>query len=376
MASKRDYYDVLGVPRNATNEAIKDAFRKLAFQYHPDRNKSSDAAEKFKEISEAYAILSDDEKRRQFDEFGHEGIAGRYKPEDIFTRSNFEDVFRDFGFGSFDEVFERFFRNFGFGGFRDEYGPERGEDLRYDLEISLEEVASGLQREIEANRTENCGVCHGVGAEPETSPRTCPTCKGSGRVEYRRTSGFAQIIQVTTCGTCRGRGSIIDTPCHQCKGSGVERKSRRIMIKIPKGVDDGAFLVLRGQGEAGVRGAQPGDLYVVLHVKPHPYFRRDGKDILYEAEINFVQASLGGRIIVPTLGGEAELKIPSGTQHGTVFRLRGKGLPSPTGAGDELVRVRVKVPRDLTPKQRELLEALAKEMGEESEPPQRWWRKR
>lgn len=376
--SKRDYYDVLGVSRGATKEEIRDAFRKLAFQYHPDRNKSPDAEERFKEISEAYAILSDDDKRRQYDTFGHDGIQGRYTPEDIFTRSNFEDIFRDFGFGSFDDVFDRFFRDFGFAGFRRRHGPEKGENIRYDLEISLEEAAARLQREIEVPRTETCGVCNGVGAEPGTSPRTCPTCHGSGRIEHRRTSGFAQIIQVTTCNTCGGRGTVIDRPCNRCHGTGVEKKKRRILVRIPEGVEDDSYLILRGEGEAGVRKGPPGDLYVVVHIRPHPHFRREGRNIFYEADISFTQAALGGSISVPTLDGEAELRIPEGTQNGTVLRLRGMGMPSPMGVGDELVTVKIRVPTRLTPRQKELLEELAKEFGgtKPSEGSKWGWRRR
>ncbi|MFQ6077304.1 MAG: DnaJ C-terminal domain-containing protein, partial [Candidatus Bathyarchaeia archaeon] len=213
-------------------------------------------------------------------------------------------------------------------------------------------------------RTEVCSVCNGVGAEPGTSPRTCPTCHGSGRVEHRRTSGFAQIIQVTTCNTCGGRGTVIDKPCHRCHGTGVEKKKRRIRVKIPKGIEDDSYLILRGEGEAGVRSGPPGDLYVVVHIRSHPHFRRDGRNIFYDADISFTQAALGGSISVPTLYGEAELRIPKGTQNGTMFRLRGKGMPSPSGVGDELVRVIVRVPTKLSPRQRELLEELAKEFGE------------
>ncbi|MEM3693080.1 MAG: molecular chaperone DnaJ [Candidatus Bathyarchaeia archaeon] len=367
--SKRDYYEILGVSRNATKEEIKEAFRKLAFQYHPDRNKSPDAAEKFKEISEAYAVLSDDEKRRQYDLMGRAGIEGRYTPEDLFRRTDFEEVFRDFGFGGFESIFERFFKDW-FGGFRAE-GPSRGEDLQYELSITLEEVASGVQKEILVPRLETCELCRGSGLKPGTSPRTCHKCHGSGRLEFRRSTGFAQVIQVIPCDACGGRGTFVDNPCPSCMGKGLRERVRKILVKVPKGIEDGAYLRLRGEGSLGSHGGPPGDLYVVVRIKPHPLFRREGRDIIYDAHISFPQAALGGKIRVPTLDGYENLKIPAGTQSGATFRIKGKGLPSPYGRGDQIVNIHVRTPTSLTPRQRRLIEELAKELrgyeGEEAQ---------
>jgi len=361
--SKRDYYDVLGVPRNATKEQMKEAFRKLAFQYHPDRNKSKEAEEKFKEISEAYAVLSDDEKRKMYDAYGPEGVQGRYTPEDLFRRRDFEDVFREFGFGDFESVFERLLR--GFGGFGPQPGPMGGRDLRYDLELSLEEVAKGLEREIEVERSAICHVCRGSGARPGTSPRTCPKCQGRGQIRYVRSVGFAQVIQVAPCDRCYGRGSIVDSPCTQCRGTGVEEVAQRLKVQIPRGVEDGTYLKLAGQGDAPASRGPPGDLYVVVHVRPHKLFTREGKDIHHRAEVSFLQAALGAKIQVPTLDGKAELRVPPGTQSGTVFRLRGKGIGNSWfGQGDELVTIDVRVPQNLSQKQRTALERLAEEFKE------------
>ncbi len=361
---KRDYYTVLGVSKNASKEDLKSAYRKLALQYHPDRNKEPGSEEKFKEISEAYAVLSDDEKRKQYDLFGHAGIGQRYSQEDIFRGVNFNDIFRDlgFGFGGFNSIFDVFF-----GGQRPRtYGPQRGANLRYDLEITLEEVASGVEKAITLPRNETCDVCQGNGARPGTEPQTCSHCKGTGRVEHARSTGFAQFIQVATCNQCRGTGKIIESPCNTCRGTGLVSRERRIEVNIPSGVENGSRLRLSGWGEAGVRGGPPGDLYVVVHVKPHEVFQRNNSDLLTEVPIGFSQAALGAEIEVPTIEGKAKLTIPSGTQTHTVFRLRGKGLPRVRGfgRGNELVRVIVKTPTKLTSNQRQLLLDLATEMKE------------
>ncbi len=365
MSGKRDYYEILGVPRNASKEEIKAAYRRLAMQYHPDRNKSPDAAEKFKEISEAYAVLSDDEKRRQYDMFGHAGLEGRYTPEDIFRGVDFEDVFKDlFSFSEFDRIFDIFF-----GGrrprAREEYY-EKGEDLVYNLEITLEQAASGLKTVIEVPKTEVCNVCHGSRTKPGTTPKNCPRCQGTGRIQITRTSGFAQYVQIFTCDLCGGEGKIIDNPCPECKGTGKVRRLKKIRIKIPPGVDTGHRLRIPGEGEPSMGKGPPGDLYVVIHVKPHPVFIRDGNDIIYKAPIAFTWATLGAEIEVPTLDGKTKLRIPPGTQNGTVFRLKGKGLPRlhGFGKGDELVKVMVEVPKNLTERQKKLLLEFAKERGE------------
>jgi molecular chaperone DnaJ len=361
---KRDYYTVLGVAKNASKEDLKSAYRKLALQYHPDRNKEPDSEEKFKELSEAYAVLSDDEKRKQYDLYGHAGIGQRYSQEDIFRGANFNDIFRDlgFGFGGFNSIFDVFF-----GGQRPRtYGPQRGANLRYDLEITLEEVASGVEKAIILPRNETCDVCHGSGARPGTKPQTCSHCQGTGRVEHTRSTGFAQFIQVATCNQCRGTGKIIGSPCNTCRGTGLVSRERRIEVNIPAGVENGSRLRLSGWGEAGLRSGPPGDLYVVVHVKPHEVFQRNNSDLLTEVPIGFSQAALGAEIEVPTIEGKAKLTIPSGTQTHTVFRLRGKGLPRVRGfgRGNELVKVIVKTPTKLSSNQRQLLMDLATEMKE------------
>ncbi|MEM4245703.1 MAG: molecular chaperone DnaJ [Candidatus Bathyarchaeia archaeon] len=360
--AKRDYYEVLGVSRNATKEEIKNAYRKLALQYHPDRNKSPDAEEKFKEISEAYAVLSDDEKRQQYDSFGHEGIGARYSYDDIFRGVDFSDIFRDlgFGFGGFETIFESFF------GRRPRYerAEARGADLQYELTITLEDVFKGKNVKIEVPRTEQCPQCQGTGAKPGTAPEECPKCRGSGQVEITKVTGFARFVQITPCDKCRGKGTIITALCLGCGGSGAVKRTRTINVRIPPGIEDRQSLILRGEGEAGIRGGPPGDLYVIVNVRPHPVFRRRGDAILYEASINIAEASLGTEIPVPTLEGRVKLKIPSGTQSGTIFRLKGKGLPALDGRrGDELVKVNVKIPTHLTSQQRRLLEELAKDLS-------------
>jgi len=363
---KRDYYDALGISRDATESEIRSAYRKLAFKYHPDRNKDPKAEEKFKEISEAYAILSDNEKRRQYDQFGHAGISGRYTWDDIYRGVNFDEIFRDtgFGFGGFDSIFDMFFR-----GTPRRRGPVRGRDLRYDLEINLEEAAEGLSTQIEVPRSETCETCRGTGAKAGTEPRTCPDCKGTGQVRNVRASGFARFVQIMTCNKCRGNGRIIETPCNICSGTGIVRRRRKLDITIPAGVDTGSHLRLSGQGEATRGAGHPGDLYVIIHIKPHQHFKRSGNDIIYEMDIGYPQATLGTKVEVPTLKGKVELKIPRGTQPGTIFRLRGKGIPSLQSRrkGDELVRVNLRVPKKLSKKQKELLKELAAESGEKVE---------
>jgi molecular chaperone DnaJ len=361
--TKRDYYEVLGVSRNASKEEIKNAYRKLALQYHPDRNKSPDAEERFKEISEAYAVLSDDEKRRQYDELGHAGIDSRYTPEDIFRDVDFSEIFRDFGFGDFESLFDRFF------GRRTRHEPRKGPDLEYDLEITLEEAATGLVKEIRVPRSENCPECHGSGVRPETEPKTCSKCKGTGRIEYSQVSGFTRFIQITTCSACDGRG-YTSIPCRMCNGTGSIQKTRTISVRVPPGVDDGVSLRLSGEGERGARGAPPGDLYVVIHVKPHEFFERNGSDLICRIPISFCQAALGAEIKVPTLQSYEKLRIPPGTQTGTIFRLKGKGMPhlNSYGRGDLVVEVIVRTPTKLSERQKRLLAEFAKEEREGNEP--------
>jgi len=360
MSSKRDYYEVLGVPKNATKQEIKQAYRKLALQYHPDRNKSPDAAEKFKEISEAYAVLSDDEKRRQYDQFGHAGISGRYTWDDIYRDTDFESIFRDLGFGGFGSIFDMFFG----GRARQRTGPQRGADLRSDVEITLEEAAAGIEKELEVPGFDVCDVCQGSGMKPGANSEKCPRCHGAGEVRFSRNFGGMFFSQVQPCDVCNGRGVPPESLCQNCRGTGATQSLHRIKLKIPAGIEDGYSLRLPGEGKPGVRGGPRGDLYVVVHVKPHKLFERRGDDIFYEAPISFPEAALGTKISVPTLDGEAKLKIPAGTQSGTVLRLRGKGLPHlhGWGKGDQFVTVVVRTPTNLTKKQKKLLKELAKEL--------------
>ncbi|HYB67349.1 MAG TPA: molecular chaperone DnaJ [Candidatus Acidoferrales bacterium] len=358
--SKSDYYDVLGVQRNATKDEIKNKYRQLALKYHPDRNKSPDAENKFKEISEAYAILSDDEKRAQYDQFGHAGIDGRYSTEDIFRGVDFDEILRDIGFGfggGFGSIFDTFF------GGRPSRGPQRGQDIRYDLEISLEQAYAGLGTEIEVPRTERCPECNGSGAKPGTSPKKCPECGGAGQIQHIQNAGFMHFARIEPCRKCRGKGTIIEKPCNQCRGAGIVERDRRISIKIPPGVDTGSQLLLRGEGDAPNGGGRRGDLYVVVHVKPHETFRREGNDLICNVGVSFSRATLGGDVQVPTLDGPANIMVPPGTQSGAVFRLRKKGMPAirENDKGDELVVMQVRTPTNLTSHQKDLVQELSRE---------------
>ncbi len=366
MATKRDYYEILGVDKKSSADDIKAAYRKLAMQYHPDRNKAPDAEEKFKEISEAYAVLSDQSKRQQYDQFGHSGIDMRYSQEDIFRGVDFEDILRDFGVGGFGGgrgggIFDMFF---GGGGSRE--GPRRGSDILYELAIEFEEAAAGKKVDLEVPRSEVCDVCRGSGAKPGTSPKTCPACRGTGQVSRTQNTPFGRFMTTSTCGTCRGAGNVIDSPCTTCHGTGTVQKRRKLEVKIPPGVDSGSRLRVPGEGEAGAKGGPPGDLYVEIYVKPHEIFTRHENDIVMEAAISFAQAALGDDILVPTLDGKASMKIPPGTQNGHVFRLRGKGFQSlhMSGKGDQLVRIKVEVPTKLTERQKQLLKEFAEISGE------------
>jgi molecular chaperone DnaJ len=367
-AEKRDYYEVLGVGKSSSKDQIKDAYRKLAMQYHPDRNKSPEAEEKFKEISEAYAVLSDDQKRQKYDTLGHAGFDQQYTQEDIFRGADFNDIFG--GGGGFNDIFRMFFG----GGFGGEERSNRGQDLLYELTITLEEAARGAQKEIEVPRTEKCDVCHGSGAAPGTQTRTCPRCGGQGRVQSMRQTVFGTFMQVTSCPTCRGKGRIIDTPCKNCRGSGLVKKRRKITVNIPVGIDEGLSATARGEGDmAGDGGVESGDLYVLVHIAPHQLFMREGDDLHYILLVGYPQAVLGADIQVPTLEGPTTIKIHPGTQVGETIRVKGKGMPRfrGYGRGDLLVRVGVSVPDKVTSRQRELLEQLAKELGEGVQPKRR-----
>ena len=372
MAEKKDFYEVLGVPRTASKDQIKDSYRKLAMQYHPDRNKAPEAEEKFKEISEAYAVLSDDQKRQQYDTLGHAGFDQRYTEEDIFRGADFSDIFGDLG-GGFSDIFRVFFGGGGFGGGGGGGYNERvarGQDLLYELTVTLEEAAKGTEKEIEVPRTEKCDVCGGSGAAPGTQPKTCQRCGGAGRVQTARRSAFGTFVQVTSCPVCRGRGLLIDKPCPNCRGTGLVRKKRRITVKIPVGIDEGYQLRLKGEGDMASEGDEPGDLYVLVHILPNELFIRDGDDLHYVLTVSYPMAVLGGEVQVPTLEGPATVRIHSGTQSGETVRLRGNGMPRfrGYGKGDLLVRVAIAVPERVTSQQRALLEQLAKEMGEIPQP--------
>jgi molecular chaperone DnaJ len=364
MAGKRDYYDVLGVPRDATKDQIKDAYRKLALQYHPDRNKEAGAEERFKEISEAYAVLSDDQKRQQYETMGRTDFSQQYSQEDIFRNVDFESVFRDFGFGfNFGDIFSTLF-----GGGRYGYGERqiRGNDLGFELEITLEEAFRGVDKEIQVPRTERCDICGGSGAKPGSSPKTCPRCNGTGQLRIVRSAGFAQFVQVGVCPNCRGRGKITDTPCVECRGSGVVKRTRRITVRIPPGVDEGSQLRLKGEGDVSREGGEQGDLFIQVHILPHRQFKREGDDLYYDLELGYAQAALGAEASVPTMEGEVSLTIPPGSQPGQVLRLKGKGMPrlNGYGRGNQLVRLKLVVPTQLTQRQKEILQELAKETGQ------------
>ncbi|UCG37422.1 MAG: molecular chaperone DnaJ [Candidatus Bathyarchaeota archaeon] len=363
MSGKRDYYEILSVPRDASKAQIKKAYRKLALKHHPDRNKSPKAEERFKEISEAYAVLSDDEKRKQYDMFGHEGISSRYSWDDIFRGADFDSVFRDIGFGGFGSIFDMFFG----GRMRRRGGPKRGVDLRYDIEISLEEAALGISKDVRMPGYQACAVCKGSGIKPGATSNACPKCRGTGQSRITKSFGAMHFTEVRPCKECRGEGINIKNLCKKCGGTGAVERFRKLRLKIPPGIDEGFSLRLEGEGKPGARGGPRGDLYVVVHVKPHRVFKRRGSNILCEAHINFPQAALGSEIYVPTLDGKAKLKIPAGTQTDTLFRLRNKGVPQLRGwgKGDQIVRVIVQTPTKLTRHQKKLLKDLAQEIGDE-----------
>ena len=353
---KRDYYEVLGVDRNADGSDIKSAYRKKAVRYHPDKNKGDKGSEeKFKEAAEAYSVLSDGEKRARYDRFGHQGMGqggfGNIDP----------DIFSDFGdiFGGFVDIFGDFF-----GGGRSRGSrATRGNDLRYELRISFEEAAFGVKTKLKIPRQANCQVCNGSGADPRHGPTTCSTCSGRGQVAYQQ--GFFTISR--TCSRCQGSGVTIQHPCHQCRGSGRRQEEKLLELKMPPGVDEGARLRISGEGEAGLNGGPPGNLYVDISIEPHPFFKRRDRDVLCEIPLSFSQAALGGEVVVKTLEGEERIKIPPATQTGATFRLKHRGVASLNGRGrgDQLVTATVVTPTKLTSEQQEIFEHLADVAGEE-----------
>ncbi|MHC1576417.1 MAG: molecular chaperone DnaJ [Methanosarcinaceae archaeon] len=362
MTTKRDYYEILSISKDAKDPEIKKAYRKLAMKFHPDKNKEPDAEEKFKEISEAYAVLSDADKRAQYDQFGHAGIDGRYSTEDIFRNADFG------GFDDLGDILGNIFGGFG-GGFgggrRANRGPQRGSDLRYDLEIDLKQAAFGDKITINVPRTMNCETCDGTGAKAGTRPSTCSKCGGSGQITHSRRTPFGNFMTTTTCDQCHGKGQIIQTPCPACRGTGMTKKVHKIAVAIPKGTDTGMRMRIGGKGEAGSPGAPAGDLYVVIHVKPHKHFERYGDDIIYEMPITFTQASLGDNVMVPTLHGKVKMNIKAGTQTHSVLRLKGKGMPHlhGHGQGDQLVKVIIQTPIKLNGEQKRLREEFDKITG-------------
>jgi molecular chaperone DnaJ len=353
MSARRDYYEVLGVNRDSTSDEIKRAFRRLARQYHPDVNKNSDAESRFKEINEAYEVLSDQEKRAAYDRFGHAGPQAGFGGSGGFGGFGFEDIFESV---------------FGMRTGPARQGPTRGADLRYDLTIEFEEAVFGCEKEIVVARHETCPQCNGSGAEPGTQPIRCPQCNGTGEVRRQQQTFLGSFVQVTTCPRCQGEREIVTTPCTKCRGRKLVQAERAISVKIPAGVDSGTRIRLAGEGEPGARGGPSGNLYVVLRVKPHDYFHRQDTDILLQLDVNVAQAALGARFKVPTLDGDEELAIPAGTQSGDVFKMRGKGVPhlQRNGRGDQLVMVHVLTPTKLSQQQKELLTELSKTLGKEA----------
>lgn len=362
--SQQDYYETLGVPKGAGQDEIKSAFRKLARQYHPDVSQAPDAEERFKEINEAYAVLSDEEKRAAYDRYGHAGLNGFGGAPD-FSNLDIEDILNMFGFGmGFD--FGR--RNRG-----STNRPRRGADLQYNLNLDFEEAVFGIEKEVEFIRDEKCTRCDGSKAEPGTPPMRCSTCGGQGEVRQSRQTLFGSMVQVTTCPTCGGIGEIVETPCTQCNGRGIERQNRRKVVQVPAGVDSGTRIRLGGEGQPGMNGGPNGDLYLNIRVNKHQFFHRRDYDILLNLDINIAQATLGADVEVPTVDGPAVLKIPAGTQPGKVLRMRGKGVPylRSDRRGDQLVVINTEIPKRLSSEQRELMEKLAESLGTEVKPQER-----
>lgn len=355
---KQDYYDTLGVPRSASAEDLKKAFRKLAMQFHPDRNGEAGAEARFKQVNEAYEVLSDPEKRAMYDRFGHAATQGGADPRG----------FEGFGFGGLGDIFDTFF---GGASSRQQRGPMRGGDVRRSMTLAFEEAVFGVERDIEIQTPELCSVCNGLKSEPGHEPERCSQCNGSGELRRVQQSIFGQFVNVAMCDRCRGEGRVVTHPCKNCRGLGREKRKRKLSVKIPAGVDDGSQMRLSGEGEIGNNGGPRGNLYIQLQVKPHDVFRRDADDIVLGLDLNFAQVSLGDEVPVPTIDGDKhELRIPAGTQTGETFVVRGKGVPHLRGGGrgDMLVHVNVTTPKNLSKEQRDLLKQLAESMGSDVKP--------
>jgi len=363
--AKRDYYELLGISKGASDSEIKSAFRKLARQYHPDVNKKPDAEERFKDINEAYAVLSDQEKRDAYNRYGHAGVENAGGVPNWNT-ADFSDIF--------DELF-----GFGFGGFgrsgggRSRNAPRRGADLQHRIHLTFEEAVFGTEKEIQVTRDEICETCKGSGAKPGTAPTRCSTCNGQGEVRQSRQTILGSMVQVTPCPACKGQGEVVTAPCPTCHSNGKIRKTRKKVVSIPAGVDTGTQIRMAGEGQLGINNGPPGNLYLIIQVRSHKYFRRRDDDILLDLNINIAQATLGDEVKVPTVDGDTFLKIPSGTQPGKVIRMRGKGIHHlrSNGRGDQLVIVNISVPQSLTNEQRELFKELGSSLGKEVIPQER-----
>ena len=363
--SKRDYYEVLEIEKNASEAEIKKAYRKMAKLYHPDVNHNDKTTEaKFKEVNEAYEVLSNPQKRSQYNQYGHAGL----DPNGYGGGAG--GGFGDFDFGGIGDIFESFFG--GGGGFgrssRTRNGPQKGADLKYAMEITFEEAAFGVEREISANRNEACTTCNGSGSKPGTTPSTCSHCNGSGQIQFKQNTPFGQFVNSRTCDVCKGEGKIIINPCTTCNGKGNIRKTAKINLKVPAGIDDGQTISMRGEGEPGSKGGPTGDLYVTIRVKKHSIFKRQGNDVLIDMPITFVQAALGSEFEVPTIDGKVKYSIPEGTQTGSVFRLKNKGIPylRGSGRGDQYIKVDVEVPKKLNDKQKNILKEFADISGDDN----------
>ena len=350
MSAKRDYYEVLGVTKTSSSDEIKNQYRKLALKFHPDRNQSKDASEHFKEISEAYAVLSDSEKKQTYDQHGHEGVDGRYSNDDIFGRGG--------GGGGFNDIFESIFgRGGGGGGFTQQ---QRGSDLLYQTTVTLEDVLHGKKMEINLQKQIKCDNCQGSGCKPGTNKKTCTTCNGQGEVRQTRNMGFASFVTAAPCPTCRGQGSMIETPCGNCKGQGRVKGTKKVDFEIPPGIDSGDYIVSNEGNE--IPDGVNGDLVIRVKVQPHQHFNRDGKDIFYDQDISMIDAALGCEIIVPTLQGDEKIKVESGSQPNTIIKLKGKGVShiNSRGTGDQYVRMVVNIPKKLSKHQKNLLDEFQK----------------